>query len=264
MEMIETGFGVVRVRRLGDYRPGLVALHGFTQHGGMFEEVASLLPGGLLAVDLPGHGTTEVEPVSFAGAVGSIAEVLAGFEDPVSLLGYSQGGRVALAIALEKPGLVDRLVLVSASPGIADPRSRAARKASDDELAGRLEEIGVAAFVDEWLALDMFAGLHRRSSAWIEGDRALRCENPAAGLAAALREMGQGSQPYVGPRLNELKMPVLLLAGEHDPKYTDLARGMAAALPQATCEIVPGAGHAVIGERPKLVARLIAEWTGSR
>jgi pimeloyl-ACP methyl ester carboxylesterase len=60
-------------------------------------------------------------------------------------------------------------------------------------------------------------------------------------------------------RLGELRMPVLVLAGERDAKFTALARRLAAALPAARLRLVPGAGHALPLEAPAAVAAAIAE-----
>jgi 2-succinyl-6-hydroxy-2,4-cyclohexadiene-1-carboxylate synthase len=53
-------------------------------------------------------------------------------------------------------------------------------------------------------------------------------------------------------------MPVSLIAGERDAKFTDLALRMSAAIAGAEVSIVPGAGHAVHLERPAQVAAIIA------
>ena len=76
-------------------------------------------------------------------------------------VGYSMGGRLCLQLALDRPDLVDDLVLVSASPGIADDAERAARRTSDESLAHEVERDGVDAFLERWLAQPLFASLSR-------------------------------------------------------------------------------------------------------
>ena len=250
------------LREFGDGPVGLVALHGFTQQGGSFEELASLLDIGVVAVDLPGHGHTEVEPITFDGAVSVVGEVLEAFAEPPALLGYSQGGRIALGLALAKPDLLDRLILVSASPGIEDPDLRRQRRVADDVLAGRIEGLGVEAFIDEWLSLEMFVGLHRRSVQWRDADRSLRLENTGTGLAAALRGMGQGAQPYLGEDVNQLAVSLLAVAGADDPRYTRHAEAMVRAVPDGVVEVVENAGHSVIGEMPDHIATLVGGFIG--
>ena len=166
------------------------------------------------------------------------------------------GGRLCLQLALDHPGLVDRLVLVSASPGIADDAERAARRGSDDELAQGIERDGVDAFLERWLAQPMFATLPRGAAAIDER----RAANSVARLTHQLRALGQGAQPDNWSRLGELRMPVLLIAGGLDTKYVDIGRRMAAGVPHARVEIIDGAGHACHLEHPARFGQLLAAW----
>ena len=246
------------LRRYPGESPPLVALHGFTQTGEMFGELAELLGKEVLAPDLPGHGRSAGHPATFVAAVVGVAEVIASVGSPVPLLGYSQGGRVALAAALERPELVSHLVLVSAGPGIKDEVERGERLRADEVLAADLKGDDLASFVDRWLNSPMFAGLARRGTDWQEVDVARRLKNTPGGLAAALLGMGQGAQPYLGDRLRDLQMPALVIAGERDDKYASIANTMIPSLPNGKLFIVRGAGHAVIGEQPQVVAELTA------
>jgi len=235
-----------------------LALHGFTQRGSMWAEVEALAGGEWLTPDLPGHGA---EPACRWGrAVAGIAARLAGAAPPRCLIGYSMGGRLALATALAHPGLVDRLVVVSATPGLASAAERRRRRARDRVLAEHIEEAGMPAFAEEWLAHPLFAGLRRRSAEWRAADLASRAANQAAGVAAALRRLGQGVQPCLRGRLRDLRMPVLLIVGEEDAPYAAVARRMAGQMARATVVEVAGAGHAVVGERPEAVAAALAAW----
>jgi len=236
-----------------------LALHGFTQRGSMWAEVAALAGGQWVTPDLPGHGGRPVR--SWEETVGLVAGLLRALPAPRCLVGYSMGGRLGLAVALDHPGLVDRLAVVSASPGMADPEARRQRLAEDLALAGRIDEIGAEAFLDEWLSRPLFGGLAARGPRWRERDRTDRLGSTAAGMAGALRLLGQGAQPYLGDRLGELSMPVLLMAGSNDGKYAALAEDMGRRLPRAMVAVAPGAGHALVGERPGDVAALLAGWS---
>jgi len=252
------------VRRFRGKPPSLVALHGFTQTGAMFGELAQLLGNEVLGPDLPGHGGSSELPTSFPSAVTGVGEVLAARGGPAPLLGYSQGGRVALAVALERPELVSHLVLVSAGVGIESEVQRGERCRLDEALAVELTTGGLGAFVDRWLAQAMFEGLERRGEHWRAADRAARLENTADGLADALVGMGQGAQPYYGDRLGDLQIPVLVIAGGRDGKYASIATAMTRSLPRGELRIIAEAGHAVIGEQPRVVADLVAGFlTGS-
>ena len=174
-------------------------------------------------------------------------------------VGYSQGGRLCLQLALDRPVAVQRLALVSASPGIADPGARSARVDSAEQLAQEIERDGIDAFLERWLAQPLFATLPRERS----GIEERRKANTVDWLTYQLRVLGQGAQPSNWDRLAELAMPVLLIAGELDTKYVDIARRMATAIPDAHVEVVAGAGHACHLERPDVVAHLLASWPRS-
>jgi 2-succinyl-6-hydroxy-2,4-cyclohexadiene-1-carboxylate synthase len=231
----------------------LVLLHGFTQTGASWRPVLAALGGRYKAIapDLPGHGAFAARPASFP-ACDAYLRALA--RRPVVLAGYSMGGRIALHAALGAGAPVARLVLVSASPGLADPAERAVRKRSDDALAERIEAIGVDAFVREWAAQPLFAGLPRGVAEQAGADRR---RNTAAGLAAALRGLGTGVMPSLWDRLPELTLPVTLVAGERDAKFLAIAERMAAALPAGRLVVAEGAGHAVPLEDPDAVAAAI-------
>jgi 2-succinyl-6-hydroxy-2,4-cyclohexadiene-1-carboxylate synthase len=171
-------------------------------------------------------------------------------------VGYSMGGRLCLQLALDRPTRVERLVLVSASPGIADADERAARRASDEALALEVERDGVDTFLERWIAQPLFASLAPQSSG--VDDR--KAAYTTAALAHQLRALGQGAQPDNWARLHELRMPVLVVAGELDMKYVYIAHRMAERIPDVRVEIVPGAGHACQLERPEAVAHLLASW----
>ncbi len=212
----------------------------------MFDELSHYLPRHVEAPDLPGHGGSSDLPTTFE-SVTSLIEWLAAGEPPV-LIGYSMGGRLALRYALERP--VERLVLISAGPGIGDAAAREERRQSDERLAATLTDDGTAGFVDQWLANPMFAGLGRRHEIWRAVDRETRLLNSAKGLASALVDFGQGTQPYLGDRLFDLAVPTLIVAGADDPKYVAIAGSMHAAIKDSQLAIIEGAGHAVVGEAP--------------
>lgn len=248
-----TSQGTLWVHSFGEPPVQVVALHGFTLHGGMFAELAAELGVGLAAPDLPGHGRTQVRPVSTSAATTAVAELLATMPRPL-LLGYSQGARVALQLALKHPDLISAIVLVSGSPGLPE-RARRLRQVADDGLAARIETIGVTRFIDEWLRNPMTA-TDAVSPELRAADRQIRLENTASGLAAALRGMGQASVPDSSELIGSLEIPASFVAGRRDPKYSELAAAMATARGTQPV-LVTGAGHNVILEAPAAVATTV-------
>ncbi|MDQ3769712.1 MAG: 2-succinyl-6-hydroxy-2,4-cyclohexadiene-1-carboxylate synthase [Actinomycetota bacterium] len=233
----------------------VVLLHGFTQTGRSWERVERMTKqaGHALATpDLRGHGASAaVRPVDFPHVVADVAALA---EDAV-LCGYSMGGRIALHTALAHPERVRRLVLISTTAGIEDAAQRAQRRAADEALATEIERDGIEAFAARWGAQPLFAGLPADAAQAAWADR-LRNEGP--GLAAALRGLGTGVMEPVWDRLDQLRMPVAVLAGEHDAKFLGIAHRLAGALPDASLVVVPGAGHALHLEAPREVAAALS------
>jgi 2-succinyl-6-hydroxy-2,4-cyclohexadiene-1-carboxylate synthase len=217
--------------------PRLVLVHGFTQNADCWGPVARDLERDheVVTVDAPGHGAASDVQVGFATGAALIGT--AGGRG--TYVGYSMGGRYALRLALDQPHVVERLVLVGASPGLASPGERTVRRLADEALAHRVESIGVAAFVDEWLAQPLFAGLPPEMRFMTQ-----RLRNTAAGLASSLRRAGTGAQEPLWSRLGSLAMPVLLVTGERDDKFTAIAAQMAERIgPSASTVVLPGVGH---------------------
>ena len=209
--------------------------------------------------DLPGHGSSTEMPIDAVGAISVVRRGLEQCDLPAVVMGYSQGGRVALLTALEYPELVSHLVLVSASPGIEHPAERVQRR-SDDEKVAREIELDFDAFLVGWST--MFPGLAERGEEWARADLAMRSANRAEGLAAALRGYGQGSQPSAWERLSDLTMPVTLVVGARDEKYRTIAARMAERIPEAHVAEVEG-GHALVGERPAELADIVRQILGT-
>ena len=163
------------------------------------------------------------------------------------------GGRLCLHLALARPDIVERLVLVSATAASRTTTSARASRAADDALATSLERDGVDAFLERWLAQPMFATL---------ADPGLddRRRNVAAGLASSLRLAGTGSQQPLWDRLASLTMPVLVVAGALDTKFVAIAERMADAIPDATLAVLDNAGHTAHLERPDVFVDLLGDW----
>ncbi len=231
--------------------PRLTLVHGFTQTGRSWGEVARLFATGfeVVRVDLPGHGLSAAVRTSFEDTASAVGRV----GGRGVYIGYSMGARLCLRLALDRPDLVRALVLVGGSPGLTTDVERANRRAADEKLADDIEQVGTAVFLRRWLGQRMFATLIPT-----EEDLAGRRANAPEGLASALRTLGVGAQAPSWARLVELEMPVLLVAGELDVKFTVAGERMAAAIgPNARAVTMPGCGHAAHLEQPDAFCRLV-------
>lgn len=231
----------------------VVLLHGFTQGPGSWDALAERLGAhhDVVTPTLPGHGGAGAVKGSFEEEAAALAEAVG--PAPAVWVGYSMGARLALRVALDRPDLVPRLVLLGGTAGLTDPAEREARRQVDETLASGLERKGLDQFLTGWLSQALFKRLPPEA-AGLEERRA----NTVEGLASALRRLGTGSQEPLWDRLGELRMPVLIMAGEHDSKFVSIAFRLAAAIgDSAGISFVPGAGHAAHLERPDSVATIL-------
>jgi 2-succinyl-6-hydroxy-2,4-cyclohexadiene-1-carboxylate synthase len=258
--------GVEELRARENERGTLVLLHGFTGSaiawGKLLNEFAEE---GLhvIALDMLGHGESdapeEAKRYAMEYCQADILAILQKLEVPrgeAILLGYSMGGRIALYSAFS--GYFRALILESASAGLAEAQEREQRRKSDAELAERIEREGTEAFVNYWEKLPLFASQTALTKEQWTRQREQRLKNREQGLANSLRGVGTGAQPALQTRLAELKIPTLLLAGELDGKFCQIAKEMAELMPQAHLQIVAGAGHTIHLEQPELFQQYVS------
>lgn len=246
--------------------PPIVFLHGFMGRGANWLPLVEPLAGHFycLLPDLPGHGRNTQLPLNNPLNFDAVTDALFSFLHtvdalPASLVGYSLGGRLALYFAAKYPTAVSALVLEGASPGLAAEPARRERAALDDRRAAELVQLGLAEFVERWYQMELFDSL-RRQPELLAQTKARRLHNDARWLAKIIRELSPGRQPAVWEQLAQLPMPVLLLAGALDAKFTALAGQMAARIPRAQVQIVPNAGHNVHLEQPAAFTHLLREF----
>ena len=244
--------GPLSAEQTGDRNGSRITfVHGFTQTGSSWKPIAERFAavGHLVTVvDLPGHGGSS----HVRADLRRTADMLATVGGEGTYVGYSLGGRACLHLAVMYPHLVHRLVTIGANPGIDDAGERAERRLADDALAARLYEIGLEAFLQEWTALPLFGGIQLTDEQMAD-----RLRNTVDGLASSLRMAGTGAQGTLWPRLLELNMPVLAIAGELDHKFAAIAHQIAEAVPEGSAYLVPGGAHAAHLQAPEIVTAAI-------
>lgn len=251
--------------RVGD--PGarrLVLVHGFTQSGDVWHDLADRLASEgfeVLCPDLPGHGGTDARyDLVDLWEAGRLLGETCGSADYV---GYSLGGRTLLHTALHTEGAdwVRSMVLVGAKAGFRDPEAAKARTLADEQLADRIEALGrqglLHEFIDEWLQHPVNIRLPEAAK-----HRDLRLRNRAEGLASSLRACGSGPQRPLWELLPSLTMPVLVAFAEHDtPVILEDNAGIAAGIGSNAQQVrVPGVGHSIPFEAPEEFAAMVLEF----
>ena len=110
---------------LGDHGPRVVFLHGLFGQGKNWTGVAKALSSDarVTLFDLPNHGrSTWTDHFSYPEMARQVADELrlVGSGEPYAVVGHSMGGKVAMAVALHHPELVERLCVVDISPVATD------------------------------------------------------------------------------------------------------------------------------------------------
>lgn len=243
----------------------LVFLHGFTGSTSTWHPVIPYFPEWrIVLIDLLGHGQTssptDVKRYRMEHQLDDLQELFKCLNIMDFILaGYSMGGRTALAYACTYPAGIRQLILESASPGLRTEAERQQRIQQDHLLAERIEREGVSAFTSYWESIPLFASQQELPEKVQQMVRTERLKQKAAGLAGSLYGMGTGVQRSYWEHLQQLSIPVLLLTGTKDKKFTVIAREMEERLPVSTHREV-NAGHAIHVEKPEEFATIIRQW----
>ncbi len=244
----------------------VLLLHGFTGDGSTWEHLLPFLNDyKTIAVDLLGHGKTDSpgNPLRYRmeQAVEDLKVLLEKLDiTEVYLLGYSMGGRLAIAFAAAYPDKVKALILESSSPGLKTEAERNQRTQDDEKLADMILSQGLSEFVEYWEGIPLFSSQKRLPAVEQEAIRKSRLAQDPIGLANSLKGMGTGSQPCYWEELRNLPMGMLYIVGELDRKFCMIAEEMKNRALNASIVKVPGAGHALHVEEPEKFGTIVREF----
>lgn len=187
---------------------------------------------------------------------GMARQALGLFDGPVSLVGFSMGGRAALQAIRLQPERVRRLCLMDTGATPARENESETRKPLVDLAYAE----GMGALAARWLP-PMLHIDRERDPALIDPLTAMvkraTPEQHARQIQALL------SRPDARPVLPGIRCPVLVMVGRQD-RWSTLAQHeeMAAAIPGAELAVIEEAGHFVSVERPEAVTRALMRWFG--
>ena len=200
----------------------------------------------------PGFGETPLEP----GTIDYVAHAAAQLDAPAAVVGCSFGGRIALELALARPELVDRLVLVGAGLGGWDWSDAAkAGFAEEEEALERGDLVGAAAAQARmWLANDADEDVRTLTEAMTLRSYELQ-------LPVEDEVTGIWPEPPAAERLAEVSSPTLVVVGSDDVEdIVIMAEKLAVEIPGARLERIVGAGHLPSLERPDELNRLLLDF----
>lgn len=242
--------------------PVILFLHGFLGTGDDWHDVITDLSPyyHCISVDLPGHGQTKITADSTSCSIELCASGIIDLLGHLNikycyLVGYSMGGRIALRLALSYPNFFPKVILESTSPGLKSKTERMHRMLHDTHLAQELETKPLANFMNNWYQQKIFNSLSELST--FSKLKKARLKQNGKQLAGALRAMSTGRQRPLWNKLRKIKLPILLITGELDFKFTEIMQEMCHLLPQAELQIVAKCGHNVHFEATDTFVKLI-------
>ena len=169
------------------------------------------------------------------------------------LLGYSQGGRLAMHALIDAPELWVGAILVSANTGLKLEEERTSVLQMDIDWAQRFLNDPWEDLINDWDSQAVFRGqtpsFERKEEDYVRGH-----------LAHAIEGWSVGKQNDLREPLSKLPFPILWIAGEKDLKYVELVKQMAADHPQSSFWIAPDVGHRVPWECPQLFLKEVKLW----
>lgn len=241
--------------------PNVILLHGWAMNGAVWGDFADTLAAHfrLHIVDLPGHGFSQ--DIALAPTLDAAAHTLTSvLPHRAHWIGWSLGGTLALATALRMPHVVDRLVLIAASPSFV---------ASRDWPAGMPEpvfatfekqlEAGVETTLRRFLALQMLGVPDAQARARALAQACLT--RPAATRHSLEAGLALLRSTQLVDALPTLEPATLIVQGTLDRLVTpDSARELARRLPRAEITEIANAGHAPFVSHSDAVAHRIVEF----
>lgn len=204
------------------------------------------------APDLPGYGETPLAP----GRIAYVEHVAALLDEPAAVVGSSFGGSVALELAVARPELVERLVLVGSSIRGWDWSEAAEAGFATEEALLEAGDLAGAARQQAGLWLGPGATAEVRELAEAMTLRTYELQLPLDDQVA-----GSWPEPKAVERLGAIAVPTLVVVGAEDVE--DIRRAadrLAAEIPGARLETIVGVGHLPSLERPDEVNRLLLEF----
>lgn len=263
---------------VGEGDETILLVHGLASNAGFWRyNIQELADAGyrVIAVDLPGFGKSSKGAYPYDMTF--YAETLARFIDalgldPLVYVGHSMGGQVGITLALERPELIDRLVL-AAPAGV-----EAFDQGEGAWLANALTEEGITNATEASIRRNLALNVHRWNPTWEwmveERARMAKSDEMDAFSYAVLRSVhGMIAEPTTD-RLGDVAVPTLVVYGQYDgliPNpylHPGTPRGVFApgveAIPDADLVEIPDAGHLLMIERPEAFTGAVLDYLQQR
>jgi 3-oxoadipate enol-lactonase len=248
--------GTVNAGQSGQGR-ALFLFHSLLSDRASFDAITPTLSQSFRVIvpELPGFGGSRAVDGGLAAVADRMAQAVtdgAGGGEAI-VLGNGYGGFVALQMAIRHPGIATRLLLADCGAAFSEPGRQAFRNMAAASKAKGLQAITDVAmrrlFAPEFQ--DQHPDLMRdRREAFLKTD-----PDVFQAACGALAELD------LRPELKQVRVPVLVLVGEHDEATPPpMSHELAAGLPDARLLIIPGCAHVPQLQSPELFLAAIGDF----
>ncbi len=240
----------------------LLMLHGFMGDLSDWDSLSNKLQDNYycIALDLPGHGQTKSDnetDYTIEKTSESIVEFLNNQNIENSyLLGYSMGGRVAFYLLTHYPEIFQKAIIESSSPGLKTEQEKKERVQKDLLLSKRMQMQPIELFLLDWYNLQLFSSIDKSTDAF-KSMISRKSKNNIEQLSISLKQCGTGVMPSLWNLLSDIQAEVLLITGNLDKKYTNIAQKICSEQTKFLHEIIDGASHNVHFEKEDLFCKTI-------
>ncbi len=256
-EMVDVDGGQIYYETCGKGPQAIVLIHDGVVNSASFDDMWPILCRDFRVVryDRRGYGKSPAAKAPYSPQEDLAAVMAAAKMDHASLVGFSFGGGLAVSYAILHPEQVDRLIISGAAINGFQPSPSFGKHVSAIMLpmiVGNMDAVAANAAKSGWV---MAPG---HDEARIKATALLK-----ASPQDLSHQMKDPIKPWPSdlPRMPNLKVPTLVLTGDHDIADNQATSGAAQALiPGSRRIVIDDAGHLMQLEHPKEIAELISEF----
>jgi 3-oxoadipate enol-lactonase len=213
----------------------------------------------VIVPELPGFGGSQ----AVAGGLAAVADRMAQMVGEIDgggeriVLGNGYGGFVALQLAIRHAGIATRLILADCGAAFSEPGREAFRN-----MAAASRQKGLQAITDVAMRRLFAPEFQAQHPDLMRERRAAFLRTDADVLHAACEALAELD---LRPQLGRVRVPVLVLVGEHDEATPPpMSRELAAGLPDARLKIIPGCAHVPQLQSPQAFLEAIGDFIPQR
>nr|WP_017034025.1 2-succinyl-6-hydroxy-2,4-cyclohexadiene-1-carboxylate synthase [Vibrio genomosp. F10] len=242
-------------------KPTLVFLHGLLGNGDDWQSsIEQLTEYSCLTIDLPGHGqSAHITCTGFDDCCDMISNTVSALlapNQPVVMIGYSMGGRVAMhgvANGLFSILNLQGLIVEGSHLGLESTAQKLARAVNDRGWANRFNNEPIEQVLIDWYQQGVFSSLNNEQKQIFQ---LKRNANLGPAIAQMLLATSLAEQEYLLTALKKQPIRMHYICGENDHKFSQIARTSGLSF-----NLVSGAGHNVHQESPHAFAQQIKNFT---